>query len=294
MHDQRFFDQTLDLIEQGHLPLALPMLLGKLYSSRADAERWPETRKLLQEHPLHAVLLEDPYAERCFSKPRGYPGDAALIDLLYDRRLPQDVRPRGAEIFRMTTAFPVCEAVRLRRAYAEQVVTSAWREGKRILSLACGHFREGDTLIGQDLGNIVVVDQDPLSLDVVTHNHGSSIHRVEANAFNYLRNAVTCGERFDLIYTLGLTDYLDDRAMRLLHRMMKACLAPGGTILIANFVDHHLGIGWMEGVMDWNLIYRSEADMVGFAREAGLTPRTWHDPTRSIVWCEMHEDLPGA
>lgn len=289
MHDQRFFDQTLDLIERGQVPLALPMLLGKLYSARTVSERWPETRSLLQRHPLHSVLREDPYLAHCFAKPRGYPGDAALIDIIYDRQLPQDVAPRGAEMFNITTAFPTSEAVRLRREHAEQVVTEAWRAGKRILSLACGHFREGDSLIGEDLGNVVVVDQDPLSLAVVARNHGTRITCAEANVFSYLRSAAARGERFDLIYTLGLTDYLDDRAMRLLHRMMKACLEPGGTILLANFYTHIIATGWMEAVMDWDLIYREEEDLAGFAREIGLTPRTWMDPTQHIVWCEMRD-----
>jgi predicted ABC-type transport system involved in lysophospholipase L1 biosynthesis ATPase subunit len=38
-----------------------------------------------------------------------------------------------------------------------------------------------------------------------------------------------------------------------------------------------------------HLIYRKEEDLAGFAREAGLMPRTWMDPTQYIVWCEMRD-----
>jgi extracellular factor (EF) 3-hydroxypalmitic acid methyl ester biosynthesis protein len=287
MQNERFFDQTLSLIEQGQSPLALPMLAGKLYNAHSDAINWDETRASFHRHPLRTVLLEDPYLAHCVAKPRGYAGDAALIDIIYDRKLPDNVSTQAAQIFAITTAFPTCDAVRLRREYAQKIVSTAWQKGKRICVLACGHFREGDALIGEDMSNLVAVDQDPLSLDVVRRNHGETMTCVEANVFNYLRGAVARGETFDLIYTLGLTDYLDDRAMRLLHKMMKSCLAPEGTILLANFRPFHLSAGWMDAVMEWQLIYRSEEELAGFAREIGMTHKTWADPTGCIAWCEM-------
>lgn len=135
----------------------------------------------------------------------------------------------------MTTVFPAAQAVRLRRDYAETLVTNAWRGGgKRICVLACGHFREGNRLIGHDLSNIAAVDQDGLSLDIVRRNHGETTTTVDANVSSYLRRSASRGEKFDLVYTLGLTDFLDERAMRFLHKLMTACLAPGGTILLAN------------------------------------------------------------
>ena len=68
---------------------------------------------------------------------------------------------------------------------------------------------------------------------------------------------------------------------------MKSCLAPGGRIVLANFAPNHLSIGWMEAVMDWQLIYRDEAELEGYSQEIGLVARTWRDPTDSVVWCEM-------
>ena len=289
MHNERFFDQTLSLIEQGQITTALPMLAGKLFSAQIDTLGWPETRQSLLRHPLHGVLMEDPYLAHCYAKPRGYPGDAALIDILYDRTLPDNASKRATDLFNVTTAFPAAQAVRLRREYAETLVTNAWQAGKRICVLACGHFREGDSLIGNDLSNIVAVDQDGLSLDIVRRNHGDSITAIEANVFSYLRSAASRGERFELIYTLGLTDYLDERAMRFLHKLMKACLAPGGTILVANFLPYHIGTGWMDAVMDWQLIYRDEAELASYASEIQLGSKTWTDPTGCIAWCEMKD-----
>jgi extracellular factor (EF) 3-hydroxypalmitic acid methyl ester biosynthesis protein len=291
MQNQRFFDQTLAAIEQGQLNLAYPMLVGKLYADITTGLDWPSTRKALHDHPLHNMLMEDPYSARAATKPRGYAGDAALIDLAYDRIVPEGTTALATEMFNHSISFPTSEGVRRRRDYAEQRLSRAWAKGKRICSLACGHLREADPLIGEDLSNVTAVDQDPLSLDVVRANHGGTINIVEANVIHYLRAAAKAGEQFDLIYTLGLTDYFDERAMSLLHRLMKACLAPGGEIMLANFLPGHLAIGWMDAVMDWHLIYREEADMDRHATEIGMSARTFRDPTGSIVFCEMKGGL---
>jgi extracellular factor (EF) 3-hydroxypalmitic acid methyl ester biosynthesis protein len=287
MHNERFFDQTLDMIERGHSSAALPMLAGKLYNACVDTASWPQTREELRRHPLHEILMQDPFSAYSAQRPRGYPGDAGLIDIIYDRSAPGNTSALGQEMFEVTVHFQAPEGVRQRRAYAEEVVTAAWYQGKKILSLACGHFREGDSLMGQDLSNITLVDQDQISLDVVRNNHGDSANIHAANVFRHLRAAAARGERYDLIYTLGLTDYLDSRAMQMLHRLSKACLAPSGNFLLANFLPGHLGTGWMDAVMDWQLIYRGEAELESYANAIGCIPLTWRDPTGSVVWCEM-------
>ena len=290
MYNERFFDQTLDMIDAGHWPMALPMLAGKLHNAFHDALTWPETRATLHQHRLHEILLEDPFNAYSVQRPRGYPGDAGLIDLIYDCTPPETASPLGRDMFEMTIRFQAPEGVRQRRDHAEAVVSAAWQAGKRILVLACGHFREGDALIGQDLGNITLVDQDPLSLDCVRGRHQDRINLHEANVFRDLRAAAGRKEQFDLIYTLGLTDYLDTRAMQLLHRQVKACLAPGGTFLLANFLPSHLGTGWMDAVMNWHLIYRDGRELEAYGHEVALRPRSWQDQTGSVVWCEMDHD----
>ena len=287
MHNERFFDQTLNLIQHGQVQTALPMLAGKLYNAFADPARWSETRASLHRHALHGVLLQDPFTAHSASRPRGYPGDAGLIDLIYDMQPPAGVSDLGREIFGVTIQFQAPEGVRQRRLAAEQLVAQACQANQRVLVLACGHFREADPLTGHDLSQFTLVDQDALSLDRVRSRHGEQVEVIEANVFRYLRRAVKQGRKFDLVYTLGLTDYLDHRAMQLLHRLMKSCLAPQGRIVLANFGPDHLGNGWMDAVMDWQLIYRGEDELESYAQEIGLAARTWRDPTGSVVWCEM-------
>lgn len=287
MLNQRFYDQALMMIEQDEVHVALPLLAGKLYADQKDQANWQATRSELHQHPLHKVLMEDPYINRAFTKPRGYAGDAELIDLIYDQGTSTELAKRAKALFEVSTSFQGCQGVRNRRQYAVDMLSKAHKAGKRICALACGHLREADDLAGQDLTNIVAVDQDPVSLARIGKTHGDRITLVEANVIRYLRSAAREGQQFDLIYTLGLTDYFDARTMSLFHQLMKGCLAPGGTIMLANFAPHHLATGWMDAVMDWHLIYRDEVELGAHAAEIGMEARTWRDASGSIVFCEM-------
>jgi extracellular factor (EF) 3-hydroxypalmitic acid methyl ester biosynthesis protein len=287
MHDERFFDQTLALIEAGEVTTALPLLAGTLSKAHAESDLWPATRAIFRQHPLCQALLEDPFAAYSVQRPRGYPGDAGLIDIIYDQLPYAETTSRGLRFFDVSIGFPAAEAVRLRRQYAAAVVDTAWRAGQRVLVLACGHFREGDALTGEDMSGFTLVDQDAESLARVLARHADRLEIHQANVFRYLRGAAMRGERFDLVYTLGLNDYLDVRSMQLLHEMVVKCLKPGGTFLLANFLPHHLGAGWMDAVMDWQLICRDEAELESYARHGGMRPRTWRDQTGAVVWCEM-------
>lgn len=290
MQNVYFYDQTLSMIERGHAATALPMLVGKLYNAYFDEESWSDERVALRSHPLYALLQDNPYVERANVKPRGYAGDAVLIDYLYDRSPNEEISGLAKEMFDCSVAFQAAEGVRLRRAHAQKVVSEAYAAGKRVAVLACGHFREADALIGQDMSRFTLIDQDPLSLERVRQSHPTA-QNICANVMHYLRNCASSGERFDVIYTLGLTDYLDARAMHLLHRLMKNCLVPGGTILLANFLPNHLAVGWMDAVMDWHLICRDAEELEAYALAVGMKPQSWIDPTGSIAWCRMDDML---
>ncbi len=287
MHDQRFFDSTLALLERGAVDPALHMLVGCLHAAKADEQRWQQARTTYMRHPLRARMLEDPYIARAVHKPRGYAGDAELIEMIYSRRPPEGTSPLGLQLFETSIGFTAAEAVRLRRDHAQVMVEQAHAAGQRVLSLACGYFGEGQNLAKRDLSGFVLVDQDALSLAEVRRRYGAGLECHEANVFSYLRAAASRGEQFDLVYTLGLTDYLDERAMHLLHRMVKAVLKPGGTFLLANFMPLHLAIGWLDAVMEWHLIYREPEELLGYAQAQGFSAQTWPDPTGIIAWCEM-------
>lgn len=283
----RLLDDMQALLRQGDVAAMVSALTGILHTLRSDAENWQQAIAKVRAHPLYRQLLADPYLARCVEKPRGYAGDAVLIDMIYDRQVPEGTCEPGAALFDYTTRAIPSHAVAQRRHTGRDLLLAAHARGARICVLACGHFREGDELAGSNIANITLVDQDPLSLDVIRQRHAGGGARIEAaNVFAFLRQASLAGERFDLVYTLGLTDYLDDRAMTLLHRLLHRVVAPAGRAVIANFRADLFFTGWMEAVMDWWLIYREEAELRAFGTAAGFMSRSWHDATGCIVWAE--------
>ena len=74
----------------------------------------------------------------------------------------------------------------------------------------------------------------------------------------------------DLIYSVGLLDYLSDRRARMLvHRLYEA-LAPGGLLIIGNMNETALSNLWpMEFIADWTLQYRDDAEMRAWAEGLG-------------------------
>jgi SAM-dependent methyltransferase len=163
--------------------------------------------------------------------------------------------------------------VRERRRRLTSLIDRVAREQARprILSLACGHLREAQrsqAVRAGEVGEIVAVDQDKESLDLVVREQGSHrITPVHASIRRFLADPTIYGD-FDLVYAAGLYDYLDDGVARLLTLSMFAALRPGGRMLVANFAPSLRDIGYMESIMDWRLIYRDDADVARLAADA--------------------------
>ena len=64
-----------------------------------------------------------------------------------------------------------------------------------------------------------------------------------------------------LAYAAGLFDYLTRDVARALTGALLHMLSPGGRLLIANFTPETSDAAFMEAFMDWQLVYRDEADM---------------------------------
>jgi len=119
----------------------------------AYPDRWDTVARACREHRLHSLFLEDPYTNRAFCKPRGYAGDAVMLDFVYGHRDVRDAIVASSDIGRSILAYtgggsPPARAVRWRRARAAQEIEAlASKPGTaRVLAFACGHLREVELL----------------------------------------------------------------------------------------------------------------------------------------------------
>jgi SAM-dependent methyltransferase len=284
------FDGIAESILDGEVRSGIETLVRRLDDEITRPESWPSVLQGLRGHRLHDLLLQDPFTSHSWRKPRGYAGDAALIDIIYDQQPAPTTTALGRAILPVSTNYGVAKAVRERREFSRRMLMDAMEKGQSVCALACGHWREADGLEsagGPSANRIVVVDQDPLSLDRVRLRHGASVACETANVIRFLRRAAAHGSRFDLIYSLGLTDYFDDALLGLFIRLAKSCLAPEGRLLVANFVPDHPARGYMDACMDWRLLLRDEHSLSAMADAFGLNHRGWRDATGLIAYCEM-------
>ncbi len=280
------YDQLYDEFARGNQVEGIEKLVMNLQEARGDSSLFESATQELRNHKLFELVRKDPYTDHSFQRPRGYPGDAELIDMIYDVSPSRDFGEFGMSLFDRTIACGASEAVRQRLKFASEMLKDAVAQNRSICSLAGGHCREADGLAAQTFNQFTVVDQDPKSLSVVRNKHGAAVETIEANVFNWLRTAPRMGRSFDLVYSLGLTDYLDARQLLVLTKLAASVLAPGGRLILANFHDHRWS-AYMEAAMDWYLIYRNEADMAKNAQDAGLNHRIFRDATGYIIFCEM-------
>ncbi|MBP1850695.1 class I SAM-dependent methyltransferase [Rhizobium halophytocola] len=246
---------------------------------RFSPKVWEQLIPIAQNHPVARYFHQDPFTRWSFEKPRGYSGDAGLLDFIYGHPSVQPMldaaSPLGKTIYNeFTSKAPACVAVRERRdllaQYVDDVASSRGGEAE-ILTIAAGHLREGQmsqALKQKTIKRWVALDQDPMSVGSVAKDFaGTAVEAVDGSVRTVLMRAQTLG-KFDFVYAAGLYDYLaDEVAIKLSQRCLQM-LKPNGTFLFANFADEIFDDGYMETFMNWALLLRSEEDMWRIMRAA--------------------------
>jgi len=226
------------------------------------------------QRELIPYLLLTKNAARVYTKPRGYAGDYLTIEYMYEAQ-PGGVAPLGPLLDATMLQFPASLAVRNRRALlAEEimgVVEASDGETTRIMSLACGPAREvfdvferlpeparlRATLIDFDLQALAHVaerrDKRGLQRSMVLTPE-NLIHLAIG------RKSITVPPQ-DLVYSIGLIDYFPDELVVKLMSLVHSLLRPGGKVIFGNFHPSNTGKAFMDHVLEWRLVHRSEADM---------------------------------
>ena len=138
--------------------------------STATAESWQGVVAQCLAHPVGQAVWQDPFTAHSFRKPRGYSGDAELLDYLYGlSEAPAGTSRVGASIFKHMVAQQGGLSVRSRGEILADLIdeTADLFKSPRILSIACGHLREGllsSALKEGRVGELVALDQDTRSL----------------------------------------------------------------------------------------------------------------------------------
>jgi extracellular factor (EF) 3-hydroxypalmitic acid methyl ester biosynthesis protein len=256
---------------------SLDELFGGLHAKKhAGCEgEWRAYIERCRQHPIRELLHQDPFTFRAYAKPRGYAGDAELLDYIYgcEERWPVPQTTRlGQQVFDYTTFAPASEGVRSRRgfvaSYIDRMVEKINRP--RILAIASGHLREASLAASvkrKKFGRFTALDSDGMTLQRVHCDYGwYGVDTVTASIRELITGRISLG-RYDFVYSTGLFDYLGRTTGQRLVKVMFAMLRPGGRLLIANFLPGIRDDGYMEAFMDWHLVYRNRQEMIGLTAD---------------------------
>ncbi|MNU31206.1 hypothetical protein D3C71_197240 [compost metagenome] len=245
---------------------------------------WRALIPFVQSHPVAAFFMQDPLTKWSFDRPRGYSGDAHLLDLIYrHEKIAHQVAAAselGREVYEFTSHAPSSLANCDRRdILARHVDETSARvgQGAEILSFAAGHLREAEVSKAhaeRALGRWIAVDQDPLSIAEVEASYaGTAVQAVSGSVRDLLAKKLDLGT-FDLVYASGLYDYLNDKVAVKLTQRLLPLVKPGGSFLFANYSHPIVVDGYLETFMNWTLLLRSEEDMLRIMGDSA-DPAEW-------------------
>ena len=243
--------------------------------------------QFVQRELLPYILLGRA-SERAYTKPRGYGGDYGTIDLIY-RREPRGAGRLGAAIDAMFLAMPAADAVRNRRRLVSGQIRETLKafphRAVQVMSIGSGPAQEVLDLFedadARERLRVTLLDIDAEALahvrSCIDREHFRvAIALLEENVVRLAlrRRAVDLAPQ-DLVYSIGLMDYLSDGLVVRVLDLVYSWLAPGGRALVGNFHPRNPNRGVLDHLFGWPLIHRSEADMDRlFMRSAFAQPCT--------------------
>ncbi|MBU1709796.1 MAG: class I SAM-dependent methyltransferase [Proteobacteria bacterium] len=243
------------------------MKIDELLADNKDLLR----EKRLEFHKkTQSVITKSKLALHARTWPFGYPGDHTIIEDVY-RNSPKSLGVGYFLDMKFLTA-DLAVGIRDRMLLMRELLKAELyeRDAPKILNIGCGSSREIfeiAPLIKMSGANVTCVDFDSEALNYSASrlSYADILPQVTLRQYNALRmishkrNMKEFGPQ-DVIYSIGLLDYLEDNVLIRLLKSLYALLTPGGK-LIAVFKDCDKYVSqeytWM---LDWDAFYKRTFD----------------------------------
>lgn len=222
----------------------------------------------------YPFLMASAMIARCYMKPRGFSDDHETVDAVYRNEAEGD-GALGRAVDQWFLSRPLCRSRRnLRDLMADRLCDAlpgpSGRTPTEITSLASGTasevfdlFRDG----GRRRVIVTCVEHDDQALlanaaRARRQNCFRNFRLVRADVMRLVRGR----ERLslppqDVIYALGLCEYLEDGEIVELLDWAHRQLTPGGVVMLSNLHPSNPDRTFMQYVLDWALIHRTEDNL---------------------------------
>lgn len=226
--------------------------------------------------------------KRAFEKPKGYPGDYQLIEAIYNNKSISDDIGYCSDEYFLKNKYAI--AVRNRKDTMKQLIVNYIYNNPslniNILNIACGSCREIKEIFSSDVRDInkkicfTLVDQDEEALNFskeILEFYGSENLRfkfLQHNILYYAKEEQKYAEilgKQDMIYSIGLADYLPDRILKKLISFCFRLLRPKGSLILAHkdiTMHRPVATDWW---CDWTFYSRDEKNLLDLIRNCEIS-----------------------
>lgn len=248
---------------------------------------------------------------RGYEKPLGYPGDYKMLELIYNNRSISNGIGKYFDYYFLNN--PYAEAVRYRKLEIARILVQRINESKKdslnILNLACGSCRELKEIC--DMRKITyngritfrLVDQEEDALKFSEQSLGKFVN--DRTRFLYLKENIlkfhsekskyiNLFGKQDIIYSIGLVDYLPDKVLTKILNFCLDLLYKDGKLIIT-FKDKEkdpfapLPPDWF---CDWKFVSRTEKEAFNllYSLNVPLSIHVHHERTGRVIFFEIRKE----
>ncbi|MGD0278423.1 MAG: class I SAM-dependent methyltransferase [Smithella sp.] len=204
-------------------------------------------------------------------KPHGYAGDFIIIERIYSGWLsPKSHLVKWDHFFHAQEA---PRAILNRKKYFLDILRSLRARDKKcnVLNIGCGPAQDVVEFLLEEKTQIffecVDYDRNAIEYSFNKVQEKGLLSNVEFHRDNAFRFRPS--KQFDLIWSSGLFDYLDDQNFKKLLMKQLAFVRAGGELIVGNFSLDNPTRDYME-FGNWFLHHRSPDDLIIMASECGV------------------------
>ena len=234
---------------------------------------------------LRSDFVKGRYLTHSLEKPYGYAGDFEIIDMIYRNSPNSSGLERLYDNYFQMSAISI--AVRNRKEDFKKIILDFVRKSPKknikIMDLASGPCRDVCELLSVGHLESKKVQFDCYDSDPSSIKYARKLIKDHPSVTFFNQNAIRIAlmkdivakipQRYDVVFSTGLFDYLDYGVSVRLIQNLKKILSKNGALVISDVRDKfsNPSIYFMEWVADWSLIYREDDEFRNIFLDAGFT-----------------------
>lgn len=262
------------------------LLRGHALEGKVDQVGMKKIKQLFREL-TGCWFYQSPIMKMGYEKPRGYPGDYELFEIIYNSKPLARENTVGFYFDRYFLNNAYTQAVRTRKNKMKNIlqdlIETSDSHRLRLLNVACGPCREMRELLSDPLlaskANVCFtgLDNDEGALKfsrsaLDNRPPNITLRFLNENVLRLFKDTKygdLIGKQ-DVIYILGLTEYLPDRIFKKLLSFLSQLLDEHG-MLVITYKDKDVTFPSLppDWLCDWAFIKRAKDDLIAAAEELG-------------------------